>query len=266
MNTTADEIRIRVAPLLDRQLCPLGRHAMASLELTGGERVVDVGCGTGQTCLQLANAVGPSESVLGIDISPGMTAFATDRSADHPNIAITTADAGSYPFGANAFDAVYSRFGVMFFSAPVQAFKNLRRALKAGGKLCFVCWRTLEENDLDNIPLQAALPHLPVAETRGLESAPPFSFSQPDRVQDILTEAGFQNIRIGKHTEAVSSGDLDGMHELALSVGTLGKIIRENAELKDSVSGPVKAALETHGRPKDHALNAAVWIVSAQAT
>ncbi len=260
----ADRTRVRVARLLDRQLAPLGLRAMETLGLKEGDQVADIGCGTGQTCMQLAKAVGSTGSVSGIDVSSTMVAAAKNRTNGLPQITITLADAQSFQFKPSSLDALYSRFGVMFFPDPVRAFTNLRGTLKTGGKIAFVCWRRLEDNGLDNVPLQAALPYLPAELTQNLDEAVHFSFSEPNIVQDIMTEAGFQDVQIASHDEAVSSGDLDSMHELSLSVGTLGKMVRENPELREKVSRPVRAALDTYCRKSDYSLDAAVWIVSAQ--
>lgn len=263
-NDVADQTKLRVAGLLDHQLAPLGLRVMELLGLKEGDRVADIGCGTGQTCLQLGNEVGSSGSVLGVDVSPAMVAAAKERTSGLSWIEIILADAQNFAFKPNSFDALYSRFGVMFFSDPVRAFKNLHGSLKEAGKIAFVCWRQLEENDLDIIPLRAAMPYLPARLTPNLNESVHFSFSDPRFVRDTLTEAGFRDVQITSHNEAVSSGDLDSMHELSLSVGTLGKVVRENPELRERVSRPVKAALDTHCRKSDHSLNAAVWIVSAQ--
>ncbi len=260
-----NQIKIRVTPLLDRQLSSLGVRAMARLGLKTGDRVADIGCGAGQTCLQLAEAVGSTGRVWGIDSSPAMAAIAEERTSGLANVAITLGDAEQTAFKPSSFDALYSRFGVMFFAHPVRAFVNLHTALKPGGALAFVCWRRLDENDLDYIPLQAALPHLPASLTQNLDAAAPFSLSNPVHTEKILTDAGFGNVRIEKHDECVSSGDKESMLELALSVGSLGKIVRENPHLKAAVAPSVKAALEANGRPNDFGLNAAAWIVSAQA-
>ena len=218
-----------------------------------------------QTCIQLAQAVGHSGSVLGVDISPAMVATAKRRTKPLSTIRVVEGDAHTFSFPAKSFDALFSRFGVMAFRDPVAAFNNLRRALKPRGRLAFVCWRRLEENDLDSVPLQAGLPFLPQTLTSDLGQTAPFSFSEPVHTRRVLEDAGFRNIQIVPHDEAVSSGDMTSMLELSLSFGPLGKIIRENPQFRDSVSEPVREALEKHGRSDDCALTAAVWIVTAEA-
>jgi len=261
----AGQTRVKVSHALDRQLAPLGLRALSCLRPKNGDRVIDIGCGAGQTCIQMAKAVGSSGSVLGVDISPAMVAAAKRRVEALPSVQILQGDAQTIPFVSNAFDALYSRFGVMFFRDPIAAFTNLRRALKADGRMAFVCWRRLEDNDLDTIPLRAARPVLPTGLTSNLDQADPFSFADPTQVKRMLTDTGFQNIQITPHDEAVGSGDLKSMLELALNVGPLGKIIRENQELRERVSGPVQTALESCEGPDGILLTAAVWIVTADA-
>ena len=260
-NTLVDQIKLRVAPLVDKQLSPLGLAAMARLPLRPGHKVIDVGCGAGQTCLQLADRVGPTGGVLGLDVSTAMVGVARERAACVPTVSIDVADAQTHPFEETEFDAVFSRFGVMFFEDPVAAFSNLRRALKKHGQLAFVCWRALSDNDLDWVPLEAARPYLPAPLTVGLESDPPFSLADTVTVRATLEEAGFSNISVNPHDQAVTTGDLDTMADVTLSVGSLGRIVRENPDLRAVVEAPVRAALEK----RKATLNAAVWIVTAVA-
>jgi hypothetical protein len=131
--------------------------------------------------------------------------------------------------------------------------------------LAFVCWRALEENQLDILPLRAASVHLPPQPAHNPDAPGPFAFANPDRVHGILETAGFGEIEITAHDEQVGSGDLDSMLAVCSSVGALGKILRENPELRAATLPAVRSALATHHGPDGVRLNAATWIVTAQA-
>ncbi len=264
INDAADRARVEVQEVLDRQLAPLGMRAMSALSPKSGERIADIGCGTGQTSLDLARAVGTSGAVLGIDISALALEAAQQRARHCQQLTFARHDAQTYPFEPGTFDAAFSRFGVMFFSDPVAAFKNIRSGLKRGGRLAFVCWRSEEENDVDEVPLRAARPFLIPQPTLNPDAPGPFSFANRGRVQKLLTDAGFVSIEIVPHDQMVGSGDLETAVNLALRVGSLGKMVCENPALRSSVAEPVRAVLAEHDGPDGVMLNAATWIVTAR--
>ena len=259
----ADRTRAELHAPYERQLAPLGHRAMSELSPNLGEYILDIGCGTGQTSVELGEKVGSTGEVLGIDVAPAVLEVAAEKAKSCARVRFVQADAQVYPFEPGLYDAAFSRFGVMFFTDPVAAFINIRRALKAGGRIAFVCWRSLEENELDTVPLQAASPYLP-PQLEDPSSAPPFSFSKADKIRDTLSAAGFAGIEISAHNEEVGSGDLDSMLELTLRVGSLGKIVRENPSVRPLVLRPVKEALVARDGPKGPQLNAATWVVKAR--
>lgn len=243
---------------LDLQLSPLGLRAIAALAPGPGEVILDIGCGAGQTVLQLAERVGPGGGVIGVDIAPGLLALARRRAEGLGQVRFVEGDAQLLGLPDTSADGLYSRFGVMAFEDPVAAFSNFHRILKSSGRLAFVCWRSLEENELDLLPLRAA----------GLEALvdrTPFSFEDRDVLRGCLDAAGFTRIGIEAHDEAVSSGDLEAMAGVLLSVGPLGKILRERPELRADAEPRVRAALAARGDPSRVALTAATWIVTARA-
>jgi SAM-dependent methyltransferase len=243
--------------LLDLQLAPLGLRAIEALSPKPGEAIVDVGCGAGQTVLQLAHRVGADGRVIGVDIAPSLLNLARRRAEGLSRISFIAGDARRLDLPEHSIDGFFSRFGVMALADPIGAFSNFRRIMRPSGRLAFVCWRSLIENELDLLPLRAA----------GLEAMvdpTPFSFDDPDRVRTILEAAGFRRIDIEAYDEPVSSGDLDATAAVLLSVGPLGKILRENPELLPEAEPRLRAALGARG-PRSHvALTAATWIVTAQ--
>lgn len=249
---------------LDRQVAPLGRRAMAALAPVPGERILDIGCGAGQTSLELARAVGAGGSVLGVDLSKPLLEIARRRAAGVEGLEVGQGDAQTFPFEPGAFDAAFSRFGVMFFSDPPAAFANIRRALKPGGRLAFVCWRRPDENPIMRLPMEAAGSAVPPPSPPEPDAPGPFAFANPDRVRGILANAGFVDVEITPHDEKVGSGDLETALALALAIGPLGAILRENPGLREAVRPRVRAALAAHDGPDGPKLNAAVWIVTAR--
>ena len=244
--------------LIDRQLSPLGLAAMKRLGLASGDVVLDVGCGTGQSLIQLSDRVGPGGQVIGVDVSPLLLDMARHRTALFPQVRLIGADAQTLDLTDASADAVFSRFGIMGFRDPEAAFANLRRTLRPDGPLSFVCWRALHENELDQFPLAAAGLDVPVDQT-------PFSFADPDTIRETLETAGFRNVTVDPHDADVSSGGLEAMMQVLQSVGPLGRILRETPELHAKATPRLRAALATRGDPSKVHLRASVWIVTARA-
>jgi SAM-dependent methyltransferase len=253
-----------VRELLELQLAPLGRRAIASLAPRRGERILDIGCGGGTTTLELARAVAPSGTVTGVDLSASVLAFAQRAAEGCQQVDFVCADAQVYAFEPGSFDAAFSRFGVMFFGDARAAFINIHRSLAPNGRLAFVCWRALEENTLDILPLRAASAHLPPQPVHDPDAPGPFAFASPARVRGILEDAGFGEIEVTAHDEQVVSGDVDAMLAVCARVGALGKILRENPEFRHAALPAVRSALAAHDGPDGVKLNAATWIVTAR--
>ena len=259
----AAQARIAVQAPLDRQLAPLGRRAIRALAPRAGERILDIGCGTGETVLDLAAAVQPGGAVVGVDISAPVVEVARRRVANTAGTAIIVGDMQTHAFERGAFDAAFSRFGVMFFGDPTAAFGNIRRALRPGGRLAFVCWRSLDENELDFLPLRAAAPYLP-PDALAAPAAEAFSFAERDTIERVLSGAGFDAIEITAHDEPVGSGGLAPMLQVCLRVGALGRFLRENPEHAEAAGPAVRAALAAKDGSQGPMLNAATWIVTAR--
>ena len=257
MNDLAGKAWAEVADLLDLQLSALGLRAIEALSPRIGEAVLDVGCGAGQSVLQLADRVGSRGRVTGVDIAPPLLEVARRRAVGRSQVDFIECDALRLALPERSIDCVFSRFGVMAFRDPVAAFSNFRRMMRPSGRLAFVCWRSLDENELDLLPLQAA----------GLEGwldPTPFSLADSGTIRTTLQTAGFRQVTIQAHDEMVSSGDLDAMIVVLLSVGPLGKIIRENPDMRAAAESRVRAVLAERGNQAAVALNAATWVVTAR--
>ncbi len=178
---------------LEASLSPLGNAAIAAAKIQSDDQVLDVGCGCGGSSISMAQLVGAAGAVHSVDISHPLLqrAAANARTANLNNVTFTAADAQVYPFEANRYDVVFSRFGVMFFDDPIAAFTNLWRALKPGGQLVFICWQSAQDNEWVRQPLAVVAQHIPLPPPSAPGEPGPFSLSDKDRVQTILSAAGF---------------------------------------------------------------------------
>lgn len=264
---------IELSAETDRQLDPLGRLALDRLAPKGGERVLDVGCGSGQTVVQIAEAVGPTGRVLGVDVSEIMLGGARQRvaNAGAGQVELICADAASHAFPAAAFDAIFSRFGVMFFEHPRAAFANLFATLATSGRISFVCWQAIERNPWALLPLravQAALPAAPVPPQLG-DGPGPFSFAEPAHVGEILASAGFRDIDVRPWTGPLHVAGARTVDEAAGYLMRIGPAARLIGESEIAPGPDVREALAHAVAPFAGAdgiwMDAAVWLVTARA-
>jgi SAM-dependent methyltransferase len=206
-NTIAGETWAKFQELLDRQIQPLGLAAIDALKPAEGEHILDIGCGCGRSSLALAARVAPTGSVVGVDLSKPMLEVARSRPRPAPSLRVEL-NAQTGDIGRGVFDEAFSRFGVMFFSDPAAAFANIRASLKPGGRLAFVCWRSLGENPWMQAPLQAALPLIPPVTPPDPTAPGPFAFGDANRVRSILTSAGFVSVTINPFDARIGVGDV----------------------------------------------------------
>jgi SAM-dependent methyltransferase len=264
-NESAGPTWVAMQDALDHELNDLGLAAMAALAPRQGERLADIGCGCGATTLELARRVGKGGAVLGVDISAPMLSVARERAAAAglEQAAFLQADAQVYAF--EPVDGAFSRFGVMFFEDPVAAFANIRSGLRPGARVAFVCWRQLAENPWMTVPIAAVLPLLPAPPTPPAPGAPgPFAFADRDRLFGILRDAGFTDIAIEPLDAQVSWGDLEMSARMALRLGPVAALVRENPDLADRMADAVRAALAPHIGETGVRLDSATWIVLAK--
>jgi SAM-dependent methyltransferase len=259
--------------LQDQLDAQVAQHGVAALEVAAaqpGERVLDVGCGTGTTAVQLATAVAPGGSVEGLDISPSMTASAQQRAntAGVANASFTVADAQAHNFEAGAYDLIFSRFGVMFFADPVAAFANLRSALRPGGRLVFSCWQGAAENPWVSKPIEATLKHIDLPIGSDPTAPGPLSLSDPERVRSILDAAGYTDttlqdvrlpVRLGESIEAAAE------FLYTLNPATDGLADRD-PQLAQNIRDSIGEVLAEHLGPAGVETPSATWVVSAVAS
>jgi SAM-dependent methyltransferase len=261
---------LRFQQELDQQLGELGRLAMERAAIRPGERVLDVGCGCGDTTLEIARRVGPDGSVVGLDVSTAMLdrALESARTKEVANVAFWNADAQTHALPPAAFDLLYSRFGVMFFVDPAQAFANLSRALHPGGRVSFVCWQALERNPWMAVPMAAAARVIPFSPRPGPEAPGPFSFADPDRVRRTLGGAGFTDVTVeGRETTLAVGGSaaLNATVEFLLEIGPVGAALRDaGPSFRPRVADAISRAIEPFHGAQGVRMTSAVWLVRAR--
>lgn len=244
-----------------------GEAALAAGHAAPGEAALDVGCGCGDTSLALAQAVGPAGRVHGADISVPMLAVARRRAAGISNLTFAEADAATAHL-PGPFDLLFSRFGVMFFSDPTAAFRNLHSAMRPGGRMSFVCWQMAADNPWAAIPAQTARKIAGEA-PKGDPTAPgPFAFGDSDRVSGLLTAAGWRNVLFAPFTSPMYLGSSPrSAAEGAIRIGPASRVAREaGPEKLPAIIDAIEAALTPHADSTGAvSLPGNTWIVTAMA-
>lgn len=254
----------------EAMLGPFGDQVLAAVEVQPGERVLDVGCGAGDLSLGAARATGPEGRVAGIDLSDPMLDAARRRSSLAglgDVVSFIAGDAQVHEFGEGEFDVVVSRFGVMFFADPVEAFTNFARALRPGGRLGFVCWQDAGVNEWMLAPSMAALAHVPPPDPALFEVLSPFEFADTGRVAEILEAAGFTDVTfrgIERPLLFGGGGTIDDAVEFVRD-GSIGAALLAGASPAETASAlaAVTEAFTTRLTPRGVELGAAAWLVTA---
>ncbi|MBR1142232.1 class I SAM-dependent methyltransferase [Bradyrhizobium sp. AUGA SZCCT0431] len=235
-----------------------------------GERVIDIGCGSGVTTIAFARKVAPSGHAFGIDISGPMLERARASAPKDLPIDFALADATVYPFAPASFDLLASRFGVMFFADPVASFANMRKALRPTGRLAFACWREPRENPFFMAPLQAAYKHVPKLPQQGPEDPGPFAFASEARVRRILSESGFAGVEMEACPlllDAAIGRGVDGAVQGSLEIGPVSRALDgQPEELRVAAANSIREALTPFAKGDAVLLPASVWIVTARTT
>jgi SAM-dependent methyltransferase len=265
-NGPSGQAWIDLQDALDRALQPIEDLLVDAVAAQSAQQVLDVGCGTGATTLAIARQLATRGRCVGIDISNPMIAVARSRAEREGSRAqFACADAQTHAFEPAAFDSLVSRFGVMFFDAPVRAFANLRRAANADAAMHFVAWRSAAENPFMTTAERAAAHLLPALPARQPDGPGMFSFADRVRMQSILQESGWTAIDIRPIDVTCTMSEND----LARYVARLGPVGRALREADEPTRARVTATLHEAFAPYVHAgvarFTAACWMIGARA-
>jgi len=239
---------------------------LSAAAIVATDRVLDIGCGNGQTTRLAARRASRGRAV-GVDLSSAMLDRARQDAADEglTNVRFERGDAQVHVFPPQGFDVVLSRFGIMFFEDPVSAFTNIGRALLAGGRLAVLCWQGALHNEYIAVPLGAALDHVPVPDVGGPEAPGPFSLADPGRIDEVLTRAGFEQVATASLEAQMRLGEnADDAVEFLGGTG-LGRALLESVDpgIAQRALDAVREALRPYERPDGVHLRGAAWLVTA---
>jgi ubiquinone/menaquinone biosynthesis C-methylase UbiE len=251
---------------LDRLFEPLEKRLVE--EVVSGSRrdVLDIGCGTGATTLAVARRLGAKGRSVGLDISEPMLATARER-ARREGLPATfiCADAQTYAFEPASFDMFVSRFGVMFFENPAQAFANLRRAAKPDADLRAIAWRSPADNPFMTTAERVAAPLLPNMPPRRPDAPGQFAFADAARVRRILEESGWSDIDL-KPLDVECAMPAKALDLYLARLGPVGAMLQEADEAtRARVFGVVRAAFDPYVHGDEVRFTAACWMVNARA-
>jgi ubiquinone/menaquinone biosynthesis C-methylase UbiE len=273
-NTVLFDKFSRFKHLLVNGLSGHSDEALARHPFAAGQRVLDVGCGFGDSTVRIARAVGPTGVAAGVDCAANFVAAAADeaKAAGAENASFFVADVQMEDL-RGPYDRAFARFGTMFFMMPGAAMRNIRKALKPGGELLMIVWRRREDNPWlheAELRVREIVPVVAHEETDQVHCGPgPFSMAGPDMVSDMMRAAGYERVTFERFDTDICIGrDIDEAIEFAMALGPAGEIIRlaqeEGVKRRDEVVAALRETLGRYARADGVWAPSSTWFVSAR--
>ena len=266
-NDIKGKLWVDLQPEIDAMLGPFGEKAMEALNPQPGEKILEIGCGTGTMTLALADRVKTSGEIRAADISRPMLQMAISRAkaVSAQSTAFVEADAQVHAFPKGTFDAVFSRFGVMFFEDPIAAFRNFHSAVRSGGRLAYVCWADRKDNPWIRIPTGASKAFLEIPPPPEDDAPGQFAMEREARVREILGEAGWTSIELERFDIDHSLGE--NVIDAADFISQMGPMSEPFAladnETKKQCLEVIQKALKPYEGPTGVRMRFGTWIVRA---
>jgi ubiquinone/menaquinone biosynthesis C-methylase UbiE len=257
---------------MDTMLQPLGDAALELLNLKNARHVIDIGCGTGTTTINIAKKLSAGGSVTGADLSEPMIEFARQRLLDQgiSNAEFVTSDLQEDELMPEMYDAAFSRFGVMFFDQSVKGFANIRSAMKPNSPIAFVCWQSPSHNLWHSAAMAVAKEFIEMPAAQDPRAPGPFAFAEPDYVNSILVDAEFKRVSLTPHEQEVELFSGQSVRAASENFARINPVIGSYiSSVDDSAAATFFDALADtlSSYHKDNALRfpSATWLVTATA-
>jgi SAM-dependent methyltransferase len=254
---------------MDIMLNPLGDRVIERLDLKSDAKIIDIGCGCGATTLEIAKKITQGE-ILGVDISEPMLdkAAETAREMSLSNISFEVKDVQVDVMPQNYFDVAFSRFGVMFFEDPFEAFKNIHTSLREDGLLSFVCWQNASLNPWQSLSIQVIKEFLDLP-APAPKSPGPFAFEDKTYLEEILIESGFKGLEILDNQEDIVMFSGKSIREACEDYLTINPVVTEmlknsKPELTEEILEALVIKFSNFHQNDGLLFPSATWIVTAK--
>lgn len=254
---------------MDIMLNPLGDRVIERLDLKSDAKIIDIGCGCGATTLEIAKKITQGE-ILGVDISEPMLDKATETAKEMSlsNISFEVKDVQVDIMPQNYFDIAFSRFGVMFFEDPFEAFKNIHSSLKEDGLLSFVCWQNASLNPWQSLSIQVIKEFLDLP-APAPKSPGPFAFEDKTYLEDILRESGFKGLEILDNQEDITMFSGKSIREACEDYLTINPVVTEmlknsKPQLTEEILEALVIKFSNFHKNDGLLFPSATWIVTAK--